>query len=586
MLRRTWLLLLAAAVHPLNSMGMMAGGWKLMPPPQIDVVSGSSSSIKVQCGASRWASTHVQRLQDDGSWITVAILAGGAQNYTLGGLMDGRNHSVRICNGSTVVPAASHHLRYNGNCSRTHFLSRVALGQCKKILEHMHHTAPSAAACCQRCAAYKPAWGACGAWTWEQEAQPPAAGVCTLFGGNSDCVRVNQTDSVSGLMQLAPGPPPLPPAPVECSNVASTMTPAATMNPRGMLLQKCNATFPRGGEGTIVRDGARLFYFFGLWLHAGDLGESLIAYKTSDNSGHSWSDEPVLLTPTDGKGRANVGAVVLSPGHILISYFVSANQSAYRVIRRSTDGGKTFGAERLLTDGSYSYMTGAHDRLRQLSSGRLAITVHVKVSTSESGNGELCTLFFYSDSQGETWERFPVCLNVTGARQYTGQGRNEGFLESAFVELGGAESQLKGHLLMLGRTSTGWLAQSKSSDFGATWSDPVVNTEMRHPEAPPNVARLNDGSLLLVTEPHFNPSQTLLGTRFILATQLSTDQGNSWRHYRNLQFTGKDASENSYCSIFVDAGDIVHFTHYRVHQAHSFRNAQYVRLNMSSFEAS
>eukprot|EP01052_Picozoa_sp_SAG31_P019169 SAG31_NODE_1387_length_8554_cov_14.239148_5_plen_93_part_00 len=38
--------------------------------------------------------------------------------------------------------------------------------------------------------------------------------------------------------------------------------------------------------------------------------------------------------------------------------------------------GTTWSAESLLSDGSFSYMTGAHDRQRLLSNGRVIITIH------------------------------------------------------------------------------------------------------------------------------------------------------------------------------------------------------------------
>ena len=49
---------------------------------------------------------------------------------------------------------------------------------------------------------------------------------------------------------------------------------------------------------------------------------------------------------------------------------------------KSTDGGATWTPEQNLTDGSHPYMTGAHDRLRLLSNGRLVQPVHFKLPGS------------------------------------------------------------------------------------------------------------------------------------------------------------------------------------------------------------
>lgn len=420
-----------------------------------------------------------------------------------------------------------------------------------------------------------------------------------------NCQQVPKHSSTSGLLHPLPGPLPNPSPKLHCSEPVNAATSAVDTTPLGIPIATSNATYPRSGEGTVVRDGKTLFYFYGRWLHnRGDLGQSVIVYQRSQDDGASWSNDAVQLTPADGKGRANVGAVVLEPGHILISYFVSSSNgtvpTAWRVTRRSTDSGNSFAEEQRLTDDSYSYMTGAHDRLRRLSNGRLIVTVHVKENaTTASKSGKLCTLVFYSDSQGRSWQRSPTCLRLSALDSRPLKGTtNEGFLEAAFVEVADGtgdrmdgKGQLKGNLLMVGRTSTGWLGQSRSTDFGSSWSSPVhLNTMMRHPMAPPNLARLPDNRLLLVTSPHFAPGETLSGTRYMLAAQTSSDGGITWHGYRNLQYTGQAVLEHSYCSIFVD-GDRLHFTHYRACKAepcgsNSWRSARYIQLNASWFDGS
>ena len=139
-----------------------------------------------------------------------------------------------------------------------------------------------------------------------------------------------------------------------------------------------------------------------------------------------------------------------------------------------------------------------------------------------------------------------------------------GFYEAALVEL-----KQPGHLLMFGRGASGWLGQTQSTDFGTTWAHPMPNTELPHPLAPPNIARLPDGTLLLVTEPHIIPcAGGLLGKRFVLACQISRDNGISvtllaydlrgapdtfsrlvcihaqWTNYKEVQYTGPDATQD------------------------------------------
>ena len=164
----------------------------------------------------------------------------------------------------------------------------------------------------------------------------------------------------------------------DCSGSASGTTQAvASATPRGFIIADTNATFPRQGEGTIIRDGSQLYYFYARYTNGHDVGASVITYRTSTTSGDSWSEPRPAITPNDGKGRANACAVTLGPGHILLSYFVGVNHSsAVRVYRHTEDGGKSWGPESLLTDGSFTYMTGAHDRMRILSSGRTFSAKH------------------------------------------------------------------------------------------------------------------------------------------------------------------------------------------------------------------
>lgn len=565
--------------------------------PSVQVQATSSSSIELAWGATDWQSTSIQAQRGEGGWVTVGILPASTQRFTVGGLLDMSNYTLRLCEGTVAPPPPPAAANYSGNCSAASVMHGVSLDGCAKILEHEHHFTATASECCARCTNYTQTWGgavSCAAWSWDSSVQH---GDCELYG-SVDCHQVPKQSSTSGLLHKLPGPsPPLPPPELQCSGPVNAVTSAVDTTPLGVPIATSNETFPRSGEGTVVRDGKTLFYFYGRWLHnSRDVGQSVIVYQRSQDGGVSWSSDAVQLTPSDGKGRANVGAVVLGPGHILISYFVSSSSgtepAAWRVTRRSTDGGQSFAEEQRLTDDSYSYMTGAHDRLRLLSNGRLLVTVHVKENaTTASESGKLCTLVFYSDTQGYSWRRSPRCLRLAAvdARPLK-EMTNEGFLEAAFVEIAeDGDQKLSGHLLMVGRTSTGWLGQSRSTDYGSTWTTPVhLDTLMRHPMAPPNLARLPDNRLLLVTSPHFARNEVLLGTRYMLAAQTSSDGGITWHGYRNLQYTGQSVLEHSYCSIFVD-GDRLHFTHYRACKtepcgSNSWRSAQYIQLNASWFD--
>lgn len=393
-----------------------------------------------------------------------------------------------------------------------------------------------------------------------------------------------------------------------CSNVITATTPPFndTANATdGRVIQQGNSTYPRIGEGTIVRWEGQLILFLSRQTQSGDVGASNITLLRSlDGTGDSWT-APVVVPPSSlphGAGaRANPGAAVIDGGGglatIVLTYFVGYNHSAAsRVWRKSYDGGISWTTEKLLTDGAYPYMTGAHDRLRLLSNKRLVQTIH---SRAEGERG-LGTTVFTSDDDGEHW--VPRGLS-NGSRLFVpltdsylphsglkpGACDEYGFYEAQLVETaggggGGGGDGGDGHLLMVARTCTGWLYQSSSSDFGSTWTAPlpvggverVREGGIRHPLAPPNLAAVPGGCnrnntgrnnetatttmLVLLTEPHFNPEETLLGARQILGLQTSCNRGESWSNYQQLAGS-KDNVHLSYMSAFSDvATQALHIT--------------------------
>ena len=259
---------------------------------------------------------------------------------------------------------------------------------------------------------------------------------------------------------------------------------------------------------------------------------------------------------------------MLPNGDIVLTYFVgSGHTSAVRVYRHSSDGGHTWGPEHLLTDGSAPYMTGAHDRLRQLSNGRLVQVLHSR----QNGTHQLGTLAFTSDDAGHTWtargsgngSTLSVPLSASRLPHSMGIKCNEfGFWEAAVAEV--TSSPDDGRLLMVGRTCTGWLYQSTSTDWGGVWSDPVPvggvervrEGGIRHPLAPPNIVRVTDKDrevLVLVYSSHFNPHEGWeLGVREVLGLQISRDGGVSWGSYRHVEGVGVADEHVSYCSLYAD----------------------------------
>ncbi len=102
------------------------------------------------------------------------------------------------------------------------------------------------------------------------------------------------------------------------------------------------------------------------------------------------------------------------------------------------------------------------------------------------------------------------------------------------------------------RTSTGKIHASYSRDAGATWSDPVP-LSVTAPVAPASIKRIPaTGDLLLVW--NHSPSE-----RVPLTTAVSSDEGQTWQHVRNLE----DDARYTYAYTSINfVGDRALFTYY------------------------
>lgn len=98
-----------------------------------------------------------------------------------------------------------------------------------------------------------------------------------------------------------------------------------------------------------------------------------------------------------------------------------------------------------------------------------------------------------------------------------------GFWEPALVE------HAPGRLLLMARTSVGWLYESRSQDNGTTWTDPV-RSSVPNPIAPPVLTQVpGTNTLLLLHNSRVAMGvERLGGNRTLLAWRSSQDAGRTW----------------------------------------------------------
>lgn len=133
---------------------------------------------------------------------------------------------------------------------------------------------------------------------------------------------------------------------------------------------------------------------------------------------------------------------------------------------------------------------------------------------------------YYSDDEGATWTR----------------SRNETFIpidkgvEGSYAMGEPAVVQLKdGRLLMLGRTNVGRFFKAYSDDRGETWHEPIA-TDLACPPSPCTIKRIPPTGDLLVIWNQVSRWESMQGLfRHRLSCAVSSDEGETWHHHRNLE---------------------------------------------------
>lgn len=184
------------------------------------------------------------------------------------------------------------------------------------------------------------------------------------------------------------------------------------------------------------------------------------------------------------------------------------------VIAYSSDEGETWTPARLVAsevakDDPWYVM---NDRLVQLRNGRILVPMSHAMPYSQ-GEGDIDeALCFYSDDAGKTWQRSQPAPLPEGPR---------GMPEACVVEL------RDGRVLMLTRSGTGFLLETRSSDGGITWASPQ-NTSLVSPCSSLALRRMPDGRLIVFYN-HVAPYESGgFFPRCPLVYAVSADEGRTW----------------------------------------------------------
>ncbi len=293
---------------------------------------------------------------------------------------------------------------------------------------------------------------------------------------------------------------------------------------------------PRYSEGTILtlHDG-RILYATTEFVGGGsDFSTASIIARESNDGGRTWGPSRVLQENVGQRNVMSASLCYLAAPHreetpIGLFYLVKNGVDDLDVyLRKSVDQARTFGEPILVSD-TPGYHVMNNDRVTLLSSGRLLAPV---ASTADvRTENHFVSYCFLSDDGGTTWRagRDKVDLPKRGA------------MEPEVIEM------QDGRVAMILRTQLGHIAVSYSTDGGESWSEPS-SWGVRAPEAPATLRRIPaTGDLLLIWNDTFTDGSDHGGKRTPLTAAVSTDEGQSWQHRRNLET--RDDETYAYTSL-------------------------------------
>jgi sialidase-1 len=306
---------------------------------------------------------------------------------------------------------------------------------------------------------------------------------------------------------------------------------------------------PRYSEGSvaILTDGSLLYATTEFIGGAADAATARVIARSSRDGGRTWGEPRVLQ---ENVGKQNVMSVTLRrlkpnavDGPLGLFYLVKNGPTDLRVhLRVSTDEAKTFGDAVCVTD-QPGYHVMNNDRVTVLSSGRITCPIAWSADIGKPNLGHFTCICFYSDDLGKTWKKSADAVDAP----------KRGAMEPEVIELA------DGRLMMIIRTQVGHIATAISKDGGDHWGEPS-HLPVKAPESPATIRRIPaTGDLVLVWNNTFAAGKGHGGTRTPLSAAVSSDEGKTWKHVRNLE--SNPAETYAYTSILF-AKDRIVLTYY------------------------
>lgn len=292
---------------------------------------------------------------------------------------------------------------------------------------------------------------------------------------------------------------------------------------------------PNYGSVIELKDG-RLLWTWG----SGGTKDPLLYGNHSTDGGKTWSD-PVPLVHDNGEpvhGRFNTSLVRMKSGK-LGQAFQTTGHLFFQV---SSNEGKSW-SPAVMVHPEGQHVAFTNDRAIVLESGRIVLPVYTILNgptlperkshvqrfgaTFDVTTGAMAYCYaIFSDDEGKTWAQSENVVFVALEKGARGIYSSE---EPSIVELS------DGKLLMHIRTSLGRTYRSISTDHGLTWGE-TSPTPLVGPPAPCGLYRIPKSNDVLAIWTQVSSYELMQGLyRHRLTCAVSSDGGQTWQHFRNLE---------------------------------------------------
>ncbi len=251
-----------------------------------------------------------------------------------------------------------------------------------------------------------------------------------------------------------------------------------------------------------------------------------------------WSPpKPIADTPNRGEGNA---VIWQEPGGLTWLFYVTRYGDTWSdsiiKYKYSTDGAETWSDPEII---SFEKGLLVRSQPLQLANGDFLLPIYHERGTDKEHVGEESTSLFARFSKAtKQWDLTEEVHSRLGNIQPAVVQLDAKDL-LAFCRRGGG----------YGHVPDGFIVRTESHDGGLTWS-PGANTKFPNPNSAVDLIKLRNGHLVMIYNDSF------YGERMPLTMRVSTDNGTTWSHARNI--VNKPGDTAAYPYIIETADGHIH----------------------------